>query len=280
MNGSMGPISEPKQPERPALSIFFPCYNDGGTIGSIVALADETARGLTDSYEIIVVDDGSSDHSRLILRSLEPKYPHLRLIFHDGNRGYGGALRSGFAAARGEWVFYTDGDYQYDVDDLRLLWAKACPVFDPEAETRRERSPSAGPEVDVVNGFKIRRRDPIYRVWIGLIYQYAMQFLFWLKIRDVDCDFRLIRRSALEKFRLLEDTGCICVELVKKLQETGARFEEAGVKHMFRAYGYSQFFNLRRIFRTLVSLSRLWVKLMVRREYDLAAGAEMRESDK
>ena len=84
---------------QPVLSLFFPCYNDAGTIASLVALADLTARGLTDRYEVIVIDDGSSDHSRAILKSLEPRYPRLRLIFHEKNRGYGGALRSGFAAA-------------------------------------------------------------------------------------------------------------------------------------------------------------------------------------
>ena len=232
------------------LSIFFPCYNDGGTIASLVALADETAKALTENYEIIVIDDGSSDHSRKILASLIEKYPRLRLVFHETNRGYGGALRSGFTTASGEWVFYTDGDYQYDVDDLRLLWAKA------------------GPEVDVVNGYKVKRHDPWYRVLIGLLYQHVIQIAFRLKIRDVDCDFRLIRRSALERFGLLENTGCICVELVKKLQETGARFEEAGVRHMFRACGRSQFFNFRRVFRTLSRLTRLWWKLAVRKDYD------------
>ena len=84
----------------------------------------------------------------------------------------------------------------------------------------------------------------------------------------MDCDFRLIRRSALEKFRLVEDTGCICIELVKKLQETGARFEEVGVRHMFRAYGHSQFFNFTPDFRTLRRLWRLWIKLVIRKELD------------
>ena len=248
-NGQMN-TQEPRRGE-PVLSIFFPCYNDAGTIASMVALADETARTITDSYEIIVIDDGSTDHSRMILNALAPRYPGLRLIFHEENGGYGAALRSGFAAARGTWVFYTDGDYQYDVADLRLLWNRS------------------GPHVDVVQGFKTKRHDPAYRVWIGLAYQHLIQFVFGLKIRDVDCDFRLIRRRSLETFRLLEDTGCICVELVKKLQATGARFAEQGVKHMFRAYGRSQFFNLRRVFRTLRGIFKLWRKLVVRKDLDL-----------
>lgn len=250
----MTPAPQPAKP--PTLSVFFPCYNDAGTIASLVALADETARKLVDSYEIIVIDDGSTDHSRMILKSLEPRYPALRLVFHEANRGYGGALRSGFAAARGEWVFYTDGDYQYDVDDLRLMWSKVAP------------------DVDIVNGFKIKRHDPLYRVWIGLAYQHFIHAAFGLRIRDVDCDFRLIRRAALDKFDLKEDTGCICIELVKKLQETGARFVEVGVKHMFRAYGHSQFFNFRRVFRTLARLTRLWHKLVIRKELDLRRAPE------
>jgi len=232
------------------LSMFFPCYNDAGTIASMVALVDEAAKKITDAYEIIVVDDGSTDHSREILHALEPKYKKLRLVFHERNRGYGGALRSGFSTARGEWVFYTDGDYQYDAAELALLWEKVAP------------------DVDVVNGFKTKRHDPIYRVWIGLAYQHFVQFAFALKIRDVDCDFRLIRRSALDRFTLHKDTGCICVELVKKLQETGTRFAEVGVRHMFRAYGRSQFFNFRRIFRTLWKLWRLWIKLVIRKDLD------------
>jgi glycosyltransferase involved in cell wall biosynthesis len=235
----------------PELSIFFPCYNDAGTIASMVTLADATASELTDSYELIVIDDGSSDRSRAILKALEAKFPNLRLVFHEQNHGYGGALRSGFATARGEWVFYTDGDYQYDVAELKLLW-------EPRAD-----------EFAVVQGYKIKRHDPLYRVWIGFAYQHFIQIMFGLKIKDVDCDFRLIRKSALDKFELLEETGCICVELVKKLQETGAVSTQVGVHHMFRAYGRSQFFNFRRIFRTLWKLAKLWKKLVVRKQYDL-----------
>ena len=230
------------------LSIFFPCYNDAGTIASMVALADRTAVELVGEgqYEIIIVDDGSADQSRPILKSLEPKYPALRLVFHEANRGYGGALCSGFAASRGEWIFYTDGDYQYDVTELRDLWRLASE------------------SVDVVNGFKIKRHDPWYRVYIGLAYQYMIKSAFGLVIRDVDCDFRLIRRSLMQKFTLEFDSGVICIELVRKLQDAGARFAEVGVRHMFRAYGHSQFFNFPRLCRVLRHLAVLWYRLVWR----------------
>ena len=227
------------------LSLFFPCYNDAGTIASMVALADRTACDLVGEgeYEIIVVDDGSRDHSRAILSELEPKYEALRLIFHDANRGYGGALRSGFAASRGQWVFYTDGDYQYDVSELRALWGLASE------------------SVDVVNGFKIKRHDPWYRVAIGLTYQHLMKFVFGLVIRDVDCDFRIIRRKIMSRFSLEFDSGVICIELIRKLQDAGARFAEVGVSHMFRAYGHSQFFNVPRLLRVFRHLAMLWWRL-------------------
>lgn len=233
----------------PGLSIFFPCYNDGGTIGSLVLLALETAQQVAHDYEVIVVDDGSTDMSRDVLRELAERHPqHVRLIFHEHNRGYGGALRSGFNAARKEWVFYTDGDAQYDPRELVRLVEKV------------------GPQVDVVQGYKIKRHDPLHRIVIGRIYHWLMKILFQLKIRDVDCDFRLIRRSVLDKIELTQDSGVICLELVRKLQTAGARFEEVGVSHYFRLYGKSQFFNVRRVAAVGVGVMRLWWKLMVLRE--------------
>ena len=230
-----------------SISAFFPCYNDGGTIASMVALADLTLRRITDDYEIIVVDDGSSDHSREILKELEGKYLRLRLVFHEKNKGYGGALRSGFAACRKEWVFYTDGDFQYDVAELTLLLA------------------GAAEGVDIVNGYKISRSDPLHRKVIGRLYHYLMKRLFHFTIRDVDCDFRLIRRRALNRIVLEHDSGVICVEIVKKLQNRGCVFAEVPVHHFFRSYGRSQFFNLKRVTDVGVDILKLWWKLVVKK---------------
>src|SRR3972149_481278 len=107
--------------KRPSITAFFPCYNDGGTIASMVTLAVQTLEALTDDYEVIVIDDGSTDHSREILRELAKRFDRLRLVFHESNRGYGGALRSGFYNASKDLVFYTDGDAQYDVLEISLL---------------------------------------------------------------------------------------------------------------------------------------------------------------
>lgn len=234
----------------PSLSIFFPCYNDAGTIASMVSGADEVARDLTDDYEIIVVDDHSDDSSREILRGLARHYERLRLVFHDRNAGYGVALRSGFSAATKEYVFYTDGDAQYDIFELRKLF----PVLQEG--------------VDVVNGYKITRSDPWYRVVIGSVYCELMRLLFRFGVRDVDCDFRLIRRSALESIRLRHRSGVICLELVKKLELAGFRFVDFPVHHYHRTHGPSQFFNVRRLVRTGIDILRLWWQLTVRRESD------------
>lgn len=228
-----------------SLSVFFPCYNDKGTIATMVLEARRTLQTLTDDFEIIVIDDGSSDGSRDLLLKLQHDVPQLRLVFHEKNKGYGGALRSGFSAATKDLIFYTDGDAQYDVKELPKLLERLTD------------------DIDVVNGYKMRRADPIYRIIIGTLYQHFVRFLFQLPIRDPDCDFRLIRRKIFDTIRLESNTGTICVELVKKIQQAGFRFSEVGVSHYFRTYGKSQFFNFRRMSKTLVQLIQLWLELMI-----------------
>jgi glycosyltransferase involved in cell wall biosynthesis len=232
-----------------SISIFFPAYNDWGTIASMVVLAFRVLEQLAVDGEVIVVNDASPDHTPEILDELQRRYPRLRAVTHPVNRGYGGALRSGFAAATGEWVFYTDGDAQYDVRELKRLWE------------RRD-------GVDLVNGYKIRRSDPLYRAVIGRLYHHFVRLLFRLPVRDVDCDFRLLRRKHLARINLTEDSGLICVELVAKAALAGLRIAEVPVHHFHRMHGKSQFFNFRRVLRVLVRMLRLWWRLMVRRDAD------------
>ena len=232
-------MAQPPKP-LPSLSIFFPCCNDAGTIGSLVLLAFSVAESLTDDYEVIVVDDFSADRSRAILEELAARFPKLRLIFHDRNRGYGGAVKSGFAAAGKEFIFYTDGDRQYDVAELPLLAA------------------SMGEGVDVVNGYKVNRADPWFRRLVGFGYNLASRRLFGLKVRDVDCDYRLLRRAVLDQVKLESDTGVICVEMMKKIQDAGFRVVEVPVHHFPRLYGQSQFFTVPHVARSAVALARFW----------------------
>jgi glycosyltransferase involved in cell wall biosynthesis len=230
---------------RPSISAFFPCYNDERTIGTLVRRAAEELSRLTDDFEVLVVNDGSSDGSAAVLERLAAELPWLRVVTHSSNRGYGGALRSGFAHASKDLVFYTDGDGQYDVGELPLLVMLLTP------------------DTDFVNGMKMTRQDPGYRVFAGNLHRFATRWSFWLPVTDVDCDFRLIRRSILNKVRLTQNSGSICVELVKLSQRAGAQFREVSVHHYARQFGESQFFRPGRIAKTYVDLARLWLKLML-----------------
>jgi glycosyltransferase involved in cell wall biosynthesis len=242
-------------PERPpGLSVFFPAYNDSGTIASLVIRAVQTASTLTPDYEVIVVNDGSSDATAAIVDELAATYPHVRVVHHSSNRGYGGALQSGFATAAKEFVFYTDGDAQYDPAEMSLLWA----------EMRDG--------VDWVNGYKISRSDPLHRIIIGRVYHHTVKLLFGFKVRDVDCDFRLVRRSVFDTVRLEKTSGVICLEMMKKFHDFGFRVAEVPVHHYHRAFGKSQFFNFRRIAKTGVDVLRLWVELVIHRRH-LKSGA-------
>ena len=245
-----------------SISAFFPAYNDAGTIASMVVSTDLTLRSLPEKYpyisgdyEIVVVNDGSPDHTGQILEELKGRYPRLRVITHEQNRGYGGALRTGFASATRDLVFYTDGDAQYDPRELERLVA------------------ALGDHVDMVQGYKIARNDPIERKIIGRVYHSLVNLLFDLRMRDVDCDFRLIRREVFDAVELEKNSGVICVELMTKFRQAGGRLVEVPVHHYHRAYGVSQFFNVRRVARVGVDLLKLWFTLKVLR---IGAPAKLR----
>ena len=237
------------EPNYLSISACFPAYNDGGTIASMVIMAHATLREVSDDFEILVCNDGSSDYTPRVLDALRERYPELRVIHHPQNQGYGCALRSDFAHATKEFIFYTDGDAQYDVRELKLLVE------------------AMAPGVDVVNGYKISRNDPVHRLVIGWLYHYLMKLLFGYRIRDVDCDFRLIRRRCFEAIYLESSDGTLPLEMVKKFHDAGFVFAEVPVHHYHRVYGRSQFFNWRRLIRAVHHIIRLWVKLVWRKEH-------------
>lgn len=199
-----------------------------------MAKARAVGDSVTSDLELIIVDDGSTDDTPTILADLESLYPQLKVVRHARNQGYGAALRSGFAAATKEWVFYTDGDGQYDPEQLTRLIS------------------ALNPGTDVVNGYKLTRSDSIWRKLIGSFYNRLSHLEYRLPIRDVQCDFRLIKRSLMKKIDLTSNSGLICLELVVKLVSVGAKFAEVGVDHFPRQFGRSQFFRLPNLYRTLV----------------------------
>src|SRR5581483_8515113 len=182
------------------------------------------------------------------LESLAKQYSsRLRVVTHPENRGYGGALRSGFAAATRDFVFYTDGDGQYNPSELPLLLGLV------------------GPSTGLVNGYKLERHDPAHRIWIGSTYNFCARLLFGIRIRDIDCDYRLIRRSLLDRIHLTSTSGTICVELVRKLELSGCEVAEVGVHHYERQHGKSQFFRVKSLATTFSQLLKLWWRLVILR---------------
>lgn len=231
---------------RNGLSVFFPAYNDAPSLPGLLAKTFAVLKENVEDYEVIVVNDGSYDDTGEVLENLKNLYgAHLRVITHPQNRGYGGALRTGFASATKEFVFYTDGDGQYDVSELPKLLALMTP------------------EVSFVNGYKLERNDPWHRIFIGKAYNQFARMLFQVTLRDIDCDFRLIRRRLLDEIELESTSGTICVELVRKLELTGMEVREVGVHHYARLHGRSQFFRIKSLATTFYQLFRLWMWLLV-----------------
>jgi glycosyltransferase involved in cell wall biosynthesis len=233
-------------PKCAGLSVFFPAYNDAPSLPGLVEKTFAVLSEHADDFEVIVVNDGSRDNTAEVLAALAERYaPRMRIITHAHNRGYGAALRSGFAAASKELVFYTDGDGQYDVGELPGLLERMTA------------------EVGLVNGYKLERQDPWHRILIGNVYNRLARLLFRIRIRDIDCDFRLIRRRLLEEIRLTSTSGTICVELVRKLELSPYRVVEVGVHHYPRLHGRSQFFRMRALAKTFYQLLRLYVRLVL-----------------
>jgi glycosyltransferase involved in cell wall biosynthesis len=233
-----------------SVSAFFPCYNDAMSIGKMVRDVRESLVASVSDFEIIVVNDGSSDRSLEVLQELQKEIAELRIVNHEVNRGYGGALLSGIAASTKQWVFYTDGDAQYDAREI-----SRC--IDAVTESS-----------DIIQGFKIGRGDPFHRRLIGRAYHHSVRLLFRLPVRDTDCDFRLMRKSILDKFRLQSTTGVICVEMMHAFNRVDARFVEVGVSHYHRPHGKSQFFRVPAVSRSALQIFQLWTRLMLRRSYE------------
>lgn len=233
-----------------SLSVFFPAYNDARSLPGLIGATFEVLAQHVDDYEVIVVNDGSQDDTADVLLRLRRRFgPRLRVVTHERNRGYGAALCSGFEAARKEFVFYTDGDGQYDVRELPALLEVAWP------------------DTGLVNGYKTERQDPWHRIAIGFLYNKLARLLFRVKLRDIVCDYRLVRRSLIHRSPLRCTSGTVCVELVKKLESSGMRVVEVPVSHFPRRHGKSQFFRISSLGATLVQLCLLYLRFVAMRGF-------------
>lgn len=233
-----------------SISIFFPAYNDGATIRGMVNAAISTLESLTDDYEIIIVNDGSADNTEQVLNELKKNSPRIKVVHHLKNKGYGAALKAGFAESSKGLIFYTDGDGQYDVRELALLVS------------------AMKDGIDIVNGYKIRRADPLYRIMMGKLYYWMVRLIFNLRLKDITCDFRLFRKSVFDKIDLESNSGAICVEMMKKLRDAGFVTREVPVHHYPRRYGRSQSFTLLNLLKMAVELRKIWLGQCLRNNKD------------
>lgn len=222
----------------PALTVFFPAYNEEEIIEKTVRGAARVAASLADDYEIVVVDDGSRDGTAAVVEQVAAGDPHVRLEKHARNRGYGAALRTGFASARKDLVFFSDADGQFDLRELANLIAML-------------------PQAPVIVGYRIKRSDPPHRLFIAKTYNLIVRTVFGLRVRDIDCAFKLFRRDALARVMLESNGAFISSELLIKLRRAGVGIAERGVHHYPRTTGYSKGAGLAVILKTVRDIIRL-----------------------
>ncbi len=222
-----------------SLSVFFPAYNEQDIIAKTVESASSAVARFADDYEIIVVDDGSSDATAAMVEEITKHDPHVRLIRHEVNRGYGAALRTGFANAAKELVFFSDADGQFDLQELPGLLGML------------DRAP-------VVLGYRIRRSDPAHRLFIAKVYNLVIRTVFGLRVRDIDCAYKLFRKDSLAQVLPLESNGAfVSSELLIKLRRRNVPMVERGVHHYPRTTGVSKGATPKVILKTIRDVVRL-----------------------
>ena len=201
-----------------SITIFFPCYNEEQNVERVAREALAVASGISDDYEIIIVDDGSKDRTAEIADRLAGENPAVRVIRHEVNKGYGAALQSGFKNATKELVFYTDGDGQFRLEEI----TKLLPLIE---------------KYDIVSGYRIKRRDPFMRKVNAFLWGALVNALFKIKVSDVDSAFKLYRRKIFDEITLTSQGALIDTEILAKARAKGYTITEVGVNHYPRLAG-------------------------------------------
>jgi len=209
----------------------------------VVKQAIDILPTLTNNFEVLVIDDGSQDRTVEIVKGLSGQNSKVKLISHPVNRGYGAAVATGLMSGTKEWVFFTDGDGQFNLAELPLLW-----------ELRKD--------FDVVLGYRLKRNDPLIRTVNSWLWKILIRFLFNLNVKDLNCAFKLFRSRDIQALNLKSEGAFITVELLVKLKKIGLGFGEVGVHHYPRTAGRQTGANLRVIFKAFKELFVLWRNLM------------------
>jgi glycosyltransferase involved in cell wall biosynthesis len=200
------------------LSIVLPCFDEAPNVERAIDEATAAGERFADAHEVLVVDDGSSDDTLALAQARTEPDPRVRVLAHEENRGYGAALRTGFDAARLQWIFLTDADLQFDMDEL----SRFVPV---------------APSADIVAGYRLERADPPYRLVNAAAWNFLVRRLFDVPVRDVDCAFKLMRRELVQSLPLTTEGAMVSTELITRAHAAGARIAELGVHHHPRTAG-------------------------------------------
>ena len=221
-----------------SITYFFPAYNEEGNLTPMVERALEVLPTFATEFDIVIVDDGSRDGTEAEGRSLAARHAQVTYHRHPTNRGYGEALRSGLRALQGDVAFFTDGDQQFDLGELGQAW----PLL-------------AG--ADVVAGYRIKRADPAHRLFIAWTYNRLIRIMFGLRMHDVDCAFKLIRRAVVESVDPTSGGAFFSAEFLLRAHHQGFRVVEVGVHHYPRTLGKSKGATLGVILRTMKDMGAL-----------------------
>ena len=222
-----------------SLSVFFPCYNEQDNIERVVKAALDVLTDLKIDYEIIIVDDGSKDSTGQIADKLAAENKNIKAVHHNPNLGYGSALQSGFKNATKEYVFYTDGDGQFDIKELPMLFKYTA-------------------DYDAVTGFRINRQDNFMRKLNAFCWTTMVNILFGMKIKDMDCAFKLYRREIFDNIKLKSTGALINTEIFARLNNKGYKIYQLGVHHYPRTAGVQTGAKLTVILRAFKELFALY----------------------
>lgn len=227
----------------PELSIFFPFWNEEKNIEQVIKKAIPVAEKVAEKWEIIMVDDGSSDRTLAISKRLQKENPNLIIVSHDKNRGYGAALRSGFEKARYEFIVFNDGDGQFDFSEVSRFIKKID-------------------KADVVIGFRKKRLDnPFRHILMNLLKVWDFIF-FGFNFKDIDCGFKLFRKDSLKKIMPFKSEGAmITTEILARARRNRLKIEQVEVSHYPRLFGDQSGGNVRVIVRAIRESFVLWREL-------------------
>ncbi len=222
-----------------SISFTFPCYNEEANVGAVIEQAVKTGEEYGVDYEVVVVDDGSRDRTADVVRQWAQKNPRVKLVRHDYNIGYGAGVRSGIKHCTKDLLLLTDGDNQFHISDIEKLFSKidSC---------------------DVVAGYRLSRKDHAGRRLNGFLWSHLTRLLFGLKLRDMDCAFKLIRRKCLQGIDLRSDQLLINAEMLGRLKKKGCKIQEIGIPHYARTAGKATATHPVKILKTFGELASLY----------------------